>query len=545
LKRKLLLLVLLALIAIPTIPHVRALSTVDTTTNVAGAAYFPQQREACGYQSGRHWVVYWDGGTNIKVASSADGIAWTVPSVLRSGASNAAQIGIYCDGTFLSYAFDAGSADIFYRRFTTNPDGTLTASAVEQQVTTGLLENNPLIAVDDMNHAWILASETTTSNVRMWKNVNIDGTWSTSFMNNLQTGSSVGIVPVPGGTVEILAFSSGNVGAYFCTGGCSIEGTIASNVNRGDRNSIIVHNGIVDLCYVGTSPFDMKIVERSVSGAWGSSFTIQSGTTVNNAVSCSWDPTANLYYAFYSSIPTTSHVYYRTSGNGVQWSAATDWFTESGTFANDGVLTSFPQTMGGFLGFLFESGTISPFNVRYNFLSFASVPSAPLSLTGLRSSCCSTSLNWTQPSNLGGVPRTNITYNVYRSILGGVLVKYATLVPNPNFLDQNAQAGFIYVYQVSAVNIAGESSKSNQVVIAPDELNAFLYGSTSWLAVFIFLAAAYGVTLLFRFGFPFAFAALAFISLTYLSFALGFQGTLLLLSAFLILIIGFFRMRED
>lgn len=170
------------------------------------------------------------------------------------------------------------------------------------------------------------------------------------------------------------------------------------------------------------------------------------------------------------------------------------------------------------------------------------IPTSPLNLLGSRSSCCSASLNWTIPTSNGG---RNITYNVYRSLLGGVQAKYATGITVANYLDQNISAGLIYVYQVSAVNPLGESSKSNALVIAPDELNSFLFGGTSWLAVFIFIAIAAALTIAWEWGFPFGFAILEVMAIPYLQAKLGYQGTLMIFAGFLILIIGFMKMRED
>lgn len=70
-------------------------------------------------------------------------------------------------------------------------------------------------------------------------------------------------------------------------------------------------------------------------------------------------------------------------------------------------------------------------------------------------------LNWSAPSFDGGSTVTN--YNIYRGIASGNGTLLATVGNLTFFIDELVEDDKTYYYQVSAVNLAGEGAKSNEV----------------------------------------------------------------------------------
>jgi titin len=74
-------------------------------------------------------------------------------------------------------------------------------------------------------------------------------------------------------------------------------------------------------------------------------------------------------------------------------------------------------------------------------------------------------LNWTAPS-YSSFNSTNLTFNVYRGTTAGgeSMTPLATGLTTPTFTDTTVVVGQSYYYQVTAVEVGGESAKSNEVV---------------------------------------------------------------------------------
>lgn len=69
-------------------------------------------------------------------------------------------------------------------------------------------------------------------------------------------------------------------------------------------------------------------------------------------------------------------------------------------------------------------------------------------------------LSWDAPADGGGLPI--IGYRIYRGVASGVLNLYKETGPVEEFVDVNISIGINYYYSVSAVNVFGESQRSNE-----------------------------------------------------------------------------------
>jgi len=96
-------------------------------------------------------------------------------------------------------------------------------------------------------------------------------------------------------------------------------------------------------------------------------------------------------------------------------------------------------------------------------------PSAPQGLQAAPSAS-RVDLTWSAPSFEGSHPVTN--YRIYRAVVGESLALLAEVGLILAYADTNATEGANYLYEVAAVNAAGEGDRSNRAsATVPDETN--------------------------------------------------------------------------
>ncbi|MHA1979392.1 MAG: Kelch repeat-containing protein [Candidatus Hodarchaeales archaeon] len=102
-------------------------------------------------------------------------------------------------------------------------------------------------------------------------------------------------------------------------------------------------------------------------------------------------------------------------------------------------------------------------------------PTAPINLNAIAKDDFIT-LNWTDPVDDGGSPI--LLYNIYRGITTGEYI-YLGVTTDTNFTDDNVIGGIKYFYVVTAVNIEGESSFSEEVNITFEVTQEILFTAPS------------------------------------------------------------------
>jgi hypothetical protein len=108
-------------------------------------------------------------------------------------------------------------------------------------------------------------------------------------------------------------------------------------------------------------------------------------------------------------------------------------------------------------------------------------PSAPESLSALAGNS-QISLSWSAPSSDGGVAITN--YKIYRGTSSGSEALLTTIGNLLSYLDSGVANAQPYYYQVSAVNLVGESGFSNEASATPcDSGTIATYGEWSACSV--------------------------------------------------------------
>lgn len=122
------------------------------------AVNYPKQRKIF-HMAGLFWVFYSD-GRDALYRTSADGVGWCEPALLREGASVGHRFGCWFDGQKVHYAFCSSEdgEDVVYRCGIPNADGTITWTVSEQvacEVPEGKNVMYPKVIVDDAGVPWI------------------------------------------------------------------------------------------------------------------------------------------------------------------------------------------------------------------------------------------------------------------------------------------------------------------------------------------------------------------------------------------------------
>ena len=323
--------------------------------------------------SGRYWIFYWD-TTNIAFVSSSDGITWSSPTTIRA-VSAANYFEVVFAGGYMHYV--ACVTWVYYRRYTLNPDGTITPSAPEQPVaTTGSTKHTPSIDVDTGGHAWVSWNDGG-NYPAVSKNANTDGTWANAsgFPLNVWGGANAGNFPIvrclSNGDAYVVYPRTGDTiirGKYYTTATSTwgAEETVFNSNHNGAFGSLIGFGSDVHYADVEVTTNNMRHAVRT-GGAWSAKKTIEAGG--NSMPGLSRDSVSTVY-CFYAKID--GHVYYRKYVSGTWDAAATDWFNET-TIQDSTKIGVGRDGMTGKIMVAWVKGNVNPWLVRFDTLAVALV----------------------------------------------------------------------------------------------------------------------------------------------------------------------------
>ena len=360
-------------------------SVVGTSTALY-ATWFPFQRK-CFYANGRFWVFYPD-GTNMVYRTSTDGSTWGSATTVKA-ASNGYEFSVWFDGTYLHYAYACGSP-IYYRRGTPNSDGTITWSAVEQTVsTTYNRAYYPMVSVDSNGYVWIGYADCDGTYYQSYayviKSGNNDGTWGTTptgFPYQISLNDwLVSPIPLTSGKMLVVYARVGyNIKARYWNGAAwGTEVGTTSAIQYYYYYSAVAQGDNVHLVFLKASTYDIIYTKYSyASNSFSAEKVLQSTATTSSAPVISIDPSTNDLYVFWAGYPKPSHIYYRKyTASTDTWEITVDWIAETETLTYNDCLTCFYQAYSSKIGLLYTTGTASPYNVKFAYLSLNTAPNAP------------------------------------------------------------------------------------------------------------------------------------------------------------------------
>lgn len=361
------------------------MSTVDTSTSYT-AVQFGFQRTGF-YAEGRFWAFYHD-GTNAVYESTVNPAVWAGGVTSIGVCDDGTQFSVWFDGTYVHYVrYDDVTYDLFYRRGDLENDGTITWSAVEQQVYDGEGEDDhyecPCISVDSGGYAWIGALRRTIPDDTPYalKNANNDGTWALDFATQLNATDSLNwkVCPVPltSAKVYMIYCRAGNppYGKLYDAGWGAEETDLGDyNINQGYRFSAVADEDNVHIVYAKETPKQIRHNKRVFGVGWDANdVLVQDAITSWCAPVLSIDTATGDLYCFWTS-NVTDHVYYRRY-TGAAWHGLVDWIDETvDDIDYDEFISSYYQDYGGYIGLLYLTETASPYKVRFEFLDLPLPP---------------------------------------------------------------------------------------------------------------------------------------------------------------------------
>jgi hypothetical protein len=363
-------------------------STVGPSTD-SRASGSPYQGKSC-FQSGLFWVWYTDGG-NMAFRTSVDGVNWRGSTVVRA-VNSGLYFGIYCDGTFIHYAFgnNAANGALFYRRGLTRSDGTITWSTAEQTVVGAqpcCANTKPSVTVDSngdpwIAYQWVNFTAGTTYVPKIIKSITNDGTWNTangfpySLLPRSSTVQLAGVVALSGGKVGALATKDGGAKVNLRTwNGRGWNPTVSTANNIGDSRywSAVNQGDDIHLVYLRAGSTGSVTYVRYVysTNMFGSETVLQTSTSTDAAPTISIDLNKNNLFCSWAGFPDRNHVYYREyQASNSTWLARTDWLTELGLIGNDR-LTMFSRASNNYVGLVYMNKTTGPYQIRFARLNIA------------------------------------------------------------------------------------------------------------------------------------------------------------------------------
>jgi hypothetical protein len=293
-----------------------------------------------------------------------------------------------------------------YRRGTLNTNGTITWPLGEQTVYNGNIactdryaEGN--IAVDTNGYAFIWAKHYHTfqadSNTPwVFKNANKDGTWitDTGFPFQLNTGTTEWrglIVPLTAGKMYAIYAVAGSTirGRLWNGSGWEAEETdvadypaaVDPGTQWGGVFSATAKGDDVYFAYLRATTNQVRFNKRTYGGspAWAATDTlVQDSVTSASAPVITMKMDTGDIYVFWAGAPAVNHIYYRKRTSAGTWdSTPTDWINESteGLTRNDKI-TGYFKDYGSKIGLVYQTGTSSPWNIKFAALDFGVALSA-------------------------------------------------------------------------------------------------------------------------------------------------------------------------
>jgi hypothetical protein len=352
-------------------------STVNTSTivNAVGCPYQDKSFKAAG----RYWVFYSD-GTNMVYRTSTDGINWSSATTIRA-CDHGEKFSVYFDGTYLHYVYasDVLNETLKYRRGTPNSDGSITWSTTTEldavAANSAKRYSRPTVTADAGGYPWVAYTEYYsgygTFPVLTRSSTN-DGTWSTSsgYPTYITTVSEVGwrakVVALSVANRVIVLYTAGefllsrlrDAGAWY-TPETAIDYAVFDNV---------CFDGYADgddvYAVVTTQPpaYEIWFNKRTWGVGWGTAENVQTDIPWGPAVLARRTSTGEVY-CFWT---WSTSVYYKVRSTAGVWGSVTTLFTGEAAFTSLGYSkTGWEKDVDNEIGLVWETGTSSPYNVRF------------------------------------------------------------------------------------------------------------------------------------------------------------------------------------
>jgi len=445
---------LLAIFQFNLIPKVKAQSAIVTTSANLYSVSTPCQYKSF-YANGRFWAFYVN--TNAYYESTTDLADWSGATTSLRVCNTGPYFAVWFDGTYVHYIL-YDNYILYYRRGIPNSDGTITWSASEQTVHSGSSTDKywyPTIAVDSNGYAWIgaLYHNSTGDYPYVLKNANNDGTWSTDSgfpyqLSTISTDYYVQTIPLTAGKVYILYCpdNAAPLGKLYNGTWGSEESDLADynfNAYGNYQFSAVSYEDDIHFVYNRETTYQLRYNNRTYGVGWGANdILVQDSMESTSAPALSVNAANDDLYCFWTKTDT-DHVYYKkyNASTGTWDADPTDWIDESTDQIDSGdLLNSYYQAYGEYIGLLYVTKAVLPYNMKFAYLDSGSPTYSSISnSTDIAGAECTFNSLWDDNNELSYyIPSTNAT----GSWVNGTLTAFsstpgwanfsATLPPNPD-----------------------------------------------------------------------------------------------------------------
>jgi hypothetical protein len=163
--------------------------TVAQTSSTTALLGFVSAGERTNFVcAGRFWQFFYDGaGAGLGWRTSKDGVNWSDTTyVSPTNVLIPSYWATYFDGTYIHYVATFSNNPVYYRRGLPNSNGTISWSATEQIVVSGLNYGMLSVCVDTNGYPYVAYLTLATGYGSVSKSSTNDGTWSTASAYPIQ-----------------------------------------------------------------------------------------------------------------------------------------------------------------------------------------------------------------------------------------------------------------------------------------------------------------------------------------------------------------------
>jgi len=362
---------------VSTSASVASLPSIVGSTTTNGALASRALRQTCF--TNNQFLVFFSDGTNMVYSVSSNGADWSTPVAVRP-ASNGLDFSIWCDGTYVHYGgIDSSGDSVVYRRGSLGSNGVIKWSAPEQVAVTvaGHTLGAVSVAADSFGYPFVGYRDFTAGGVFVAKSSTNNGTWTTAkgfpfTLERKPTVARIAMVPLTNGkmaavwaadtTPVYVRYWNGSNWSPCCPHavGATVHAFFTA-VAQGDNIQIAYLHGYKIEYSEYLFAYNAFTFPTKIQGDVGS----------DALPNISLNPTTGDLFIFWTGYPGTNHVYYKnyTASSGKWATQPTSWIDESSDGLTANYLSgSFYQAGGGFVGFVYQAGTTSPYSVKFDYL---------------------------------------------------------------------------------------------------------------------------------------------------------------------------------
>lgn len=357
------------------------------------------------YAANLFWVFYiiLTTGYYLAYKTSSDGINWSNETVLSQPVQYqyGETAGVIFDGTYFHFALKYGGT-IYYRRGLPNTNGTITWSTPSWQeafTTTDLVKTDHHLCLDSEGYPYIVWHHgiiITSVYPYITKSSRNDGVWQTASgypyqLMGIKYSSMIAQLPnqdmlvimVDANGVDRFTYQKWNNSTqqweswkYASENAPYSQNPVDGHGETWSWDLVVDGEGNIYFVFLDVN-LNIRFRKYTYStDSWGTELTIITAST-HASPQLIIDKVLKRVITFWCGTPTEHHIYYKSYRYNINiWEETVDWLNEStdqlvwGVDGNDGVLSSFYEKLGDYMGLAYMTKTqgSTPYKTKFAYL---------------------------------------------------------------------------------------------------------------------------------------------------------------------------------